>query len=83
MENMSHIREKDITTISSRGQLVIPKSFRQKLGIKAGDTIGLIRMGDLVVMKRLDFEEEKISKTVKTAERAEGFTFEELLYPEK
>lgn len=83
MENASYIREKDLTTLSSRGQLVIPKSFRQKLGLKSGDYLGLIRMDDLIVIKKVDFEDEKVEKKVRTARKEREFTFEELLYPEK
>ena len=83
MDNMSHIRDKDITTISSRGQLVIPKKFRQDLKLKAGDTLGLVRMDDLIIIKKLDFEEKKIEKKVKLAQKDTDFSFEELLYPEK
>jgi AbrB family looped-hinge helix DNA binding protein len=83
MDNVSYLREKEMATISSRGQLVIPKDFRQKLGIKAGDFIGLVRMDDLVIMKKLDFEDEKVGKKVRKAKANREFGFEELLYPEK
>jgi AbrB family looped-hinge helix DNA binding protein len=75
--------DKDITTISSRGQLVIPKKFRQCLKIKSGDTLGLIRIDDLLVIKKIGFEDEKVGKKLAAARKDNGFTFEELLYPEK
>ena len=75
--------DKDITTLSSRGQLVIPKKLRQALKIRAGDTLGLIRIDDLLVIKKIDFGDEKVGKKVAAAKKENGFTFEELLYPEK
>ena len=81
--NASFLREKEMTVLSSKGQLVIPKSFRQKLKMKSGDFVGLILMDDIVVMKKLDFEDEKVEKRVKKAKENKEFTFEELLYPDK
>jgi AbrB family looped-hinge helix DNA binding protein len=74
--------EKELTTLSSKGQLVIPKSFRQKLGLKSGDFIGMVLMEDMVAIKKLDMETDKISRRVSKAADKE-FNFQELLYPEK
>jgi len=81
--SVSYLREKDLTTLSSRGQLVIPKSFRKSLNLKSGDHIGMIKMDDFIVLKKVDFDEAKIEKRVKKAQKNKEFTFEELLYPSK
>jgi len=83
MEAVSYLREKELTTLSSKGQLVIPKTFRQKLGLKSGDFLGLIKMDDLIIIKKVEIPDEKIEKKVKKAEEDKEFTFEELLYPAK
>lgn len=62
--------------------MVIPKSFRQKLGLKAGDFIGMVALDDMIAIKRVEVPEEKMQKKLKRTGSRE-FTFEELLYPEK
>jgi len=74
--------EKELTTLSSKGQLVIPKPFRQKLSLKPGDFIGLMMVEDLIVLKKVEMPEEKTVRRLKKLP-AKEFTFEELLYPEK
>jgi len=72
---------KELTTLSSKGQLVIPKSFRQKLGLKAGDFIGMVALEDMIAIKRVEVPEEKMQKKLK--KNTKELNFEELLYPEK
>jgi AbrB family looped-hinge helix DNA binding protein len=44
----------DFTTISSKGQLVIPKSMRTALGLKDGDTFAAnIINSELIVLKKV------------------------------
>jgi AbrB family looped-hinge helix DNA binding protein len=44
----------DFTTISSKGQLVIPKSMRTALGLKEGDMFAAnIINNDLIVLKKV------------------------------
>jgi AbrB family looped-hinge helix DNA binding protein len=81
--SVSYIREKDLATLSSRGQLVIPKSFRKNLNLQTGDYIGLVRIDDFIVLKKVDFDDQKVEKTAKKAQKNKDFTFEELLYPAK
>ena len=40
-------------TISSKGQIAIPKSIRDKLRLKPGTQVALDVQGDQIVMKRL------------------------------
>ena len=40
-------------TISSRGQIAIPKAVRQRLNLKAGTEISIDVQGEALVMKRL------------------------------
>jgi AbrB family looped-hinge helix DNA binding protein len=75
--------EKELTTLSSKGQLVIPKLFRQKLGLKAGDFIGMMKYEDMIILKKVEVQTEKIETKVKKASDNKEFTFEELLYPDK
>lgn len=43
----------EITKLSSRGQVVIPKEIRQMLAWEAGDHVAVEIKGDAVVLRRL------------------------------
>ena len=44
----------EITTVSSKGQVVIPGAMRTRLGIKIGDKLAVITDGESVLMKPLE-----------------------------
>jgi len=44
----------DIVRMSSKGQVVIPQSLRQKLGIGARSQLVVYRYADALIMKKLD-----------------------------
>jgi len=44
----------DIVRMSSKGQVVIPQSLRQKLGIGAKSQLVVYRYADALIMKKLD-----------------------------
>jgi len=50
--------EQEITVMGERGQVVIPKEVRMKLGLKPKTKLLVTRRGDVVVMKKLDLEHE-------------------------
>ena len=41
------------TTISSKGQIAIPKAVRERLNLKAGTEISIDVQGETLIMKRL------------------------------
>ena len=51
--------EQEVTVIGERGQVVIPKEVRMKLGLEPKTKLLVIRKGSLVVMKKLDLEQER------------------------
>jgi len=51
--------EQEVTVMGERGQVVIPKEVRVKLGLKPKTKLLVIRRGDVVVMKKLDLEHER------------------------
>jgi len=51
--------EQEITVMGERGQVVIPKEVRIKLGLKPKTKLLVIRKGDVVVMKKIDLERER------------------------
>ncbi len=40
-----------LLTMSSKGQITIPKSVRDSLNLEAGDTIALIQVNDEIILK--------------------------------
>jgi AbrB family looped-hinge helix DNA binding protein len=44
----------EITTISEKGQVVIPQSIRKELGIKPKNKFLVYGRGDTIIMKKLD-----------------------------
>jgi len=50
----------DFVKLSSKGQFTLPISMRRSLGLKRGNRLALERVGDFVLMRKveLDFEEK-------------------------
>ena len=46
----------DITKVSSKGQVVIPREIREQLGLKEGDSLQIEKVGDLVVLKKIELD---------------------------
>lgn len=51
--------EPEVTTMSEKGQVVIPQSIRKKLGIKPRTKFLVFGRGDTVIMKKLEFPDMK------------------------
>jgi len=43
-----------LTKVSSKGQVVIPRVVRRKLGIKRGSVFAVSAKNDMIVLKKLD-----------------------------
>jgi AbrB family looped-hinge helix DNA binding protein len=56
---MTTAEEPEITTISEKGQVVIPQSIRKELGIKPKNKFLVYGKGDTIVMKKLDLPDLK------------------------
>ncbi len=44
----------EIIKISSKGQIVIPQKFRSELNFTDGSIIGIEKMKDIIVIKKID-----------------------------
>jgi AbrB family looped-hinge helix DNA binding protein len=44
----------EIAKLSSKGQIVIPRKMRKELGMEDGVTIGIEKVDDLVIIKKID-----------------------------
>ena len=51
----------DVTKMSSKGQVVIPKPIRDSLDLNEGDSLIAYARGDLIILKRVDGSESILS----------------------
>lgn len=51
--------EPEVTTISEKGQVVIPQSIRKELGIKPKNKFLVYGKGDTIIMKKLNLPDMK------------------------
>lgn len=58
-----------ITTMSSKGQLVIPKDMRENL--RKGDKILLIKKEGIIIMQKVDELDAKLREDLEFAKRTE------------
>lgn len=56
---MTQSQESEITTISEKGQVVIPHSIRKELGIKPKNKFLVYGKGDTIIMKKIDLPDIK------------------------
>jgi AbrB family looped-hinge helix DNA binding protein len=56
---MDMTEKPEITTISEKGQVVIPQSIRKELGIKPKTKFLVYGRGDIVIMKKLELPDLK------------------------
>jgi antitoxin PrlF len=58
----------DIIKVSSKGQIVIPREVRKKLGVKSGEKLlVLTRDGDILLRKTKEVSVEDIAKKIEKA----------------
>jgi AbrB family looped-hinge helix DNA binding protein len=70
----------DLTKLSQKGQIVIPNTVRKSLGLKEGMKFLVVGLGDTIVLRRLELNEEKARLKHLLAEsrdRAEKIGFSE------
>lgn len=46
----------EITKISSKGQIVIPQKMRNELNLNEGSVLGVEKMKDMIVLKKIDMD---------------------------
>ena len=51
----------DVTKVSSKGQIVIPKPIRESLKLMEGDKLIAYARGDLIIFRRVKEEESILS----------------------
>jgi len=49
-----------MTKVSEKGQIVIPKEVRDKLGLKAGSKLIIIATSDIIIMQKAELVGERM-----------------------
>jgi AbrB family looped-hinge helix DNA binding protein len=63
----------DIIKVSAKGQIVIPREVRKKLGVKSGEKLlVLTRNGDILLRKTKEISIEDIAKKIEEATSEES-----------
>lgn len=62
-----------VSKLTSAGQLTIPKSIRERLGLRTASLIVLEEVGDVVLLRRFEAEEETL-KLLRKKLRKTGLT---------
>jgi len=68
----------EVVNLSSKGQLVIPKSMREEMGLNQMDKFVLVNDKDTIIMKRLQEEEIKSRMKSLMKEFTKEFTKEKI-----
>jgi AbrB family looped-hinge helix DNA binding protein len=70
----------DVIKVSSKGQIVIPREIRKKLGMKGGEKLlVLTRDGDILLRKAHEMSMEDISRKIGKTVREESIDVDKLV----
>ena len=70
----------DVIKVSSKGQIVIPREIRKKLGVKGGEKLlVLTRDGDILLRKAHEMSMEDISRKIGKTVREESIDVDKLV----
>jgi antitoxin PrlF len=70
----------DIIKVSSKGQIVIPKEIRKKLGVRGGEKLlVLTRNGDILLRKTREVSIEDIAKKIEKVTRKESIDVDKIV----
>jgi AbrB family looped-hinge helix DNA binding protein len=73
----------DLTKLSQKGQIVIPNAMRKQLGLKEGTKFLVVNVGDMIVLRKLELNQERarlktlLKENRRKAEKV-GFTEREI-----
>lgn len=69
----------EVTTVklSSKGQITIPKSLREKIGLHKGDRVVLVRKDGDIILRKLSLEDIR-QEALKNYESDDVLTHEEI-----
>jgi len=70
----------DIIKVSSKGQIVIPKEIRKKLGVRGGEKLlVLTRNGDILLRKTEEISIKDIAKKIEKVTKEESIDVDKIV----
>ena len=70
----------DVIKVSSKGQIVIPREIRKKLGVKGGEKLlVLTRDGDILLRKAKELSLDDIAERIDKVVKEEGIDVDKLV----
>jgi antitoxin PrlF len=70
----------DIIKVSTKGQIVIPKEIRKKMGVRGGEKLlVLTRNGDILLRKTEEVSIENIAKKIEKVTRKESIDVDKIV----
>lgn len=74
------MRQREVTRVSSKGQIVLPKRYRDDMGIKDGDYVSIYEVGDgiLILEKMKPSPLEEITADLRAEAKRRDFSRDEL-----
>jgi len=60
LDSLGRVRMGYVSKVTSAGQLTIPKKIRDRLGLRASSLVVLDEVGDVVVLRRFEADEESL-----------------------
>ena len=69
LTEVSNMAEIDVTRLSSKGQIVIPRGMRK--GFKKGETLVIVKSGKQLILKRARDFGKKLQEDIEFARRTE------------
>ncbi|MEM3519701.1 MAG: AbrB/MazE/SpoVT family DNA-binding domain-containing protein [Candidatus Hadarchaeales archaeon] len=68
-----------VVKVSPKGQIVIPKELREKLGISAGEKLLVISKDRDILLKKLEVSAEEIGERMEKTIREKGIDVDKLI----
>jgi AbrB family looped-hinge helix DNA binding protein len=70
----------DIIKVSSKGQIVIPREIRKKLGVKGGEKLLVLTCdGDIVLRKTKELSLDELAERIDKVTKEEGIDVDKLV----
>lgn len=69
----------EFVKLSSKGQFTLPVAMRRRLGLERGSRLALERVGDYVLMRRVELDFEEKLQVLQQYAREQGITREEII----
>jgi len=80
MKSMTNRKIEDIVKVSPKGQIVIPKAIRRRLGFSGGERLLVMSRGEEILIKKLEkLSIEEIGEKIEVIAKEKGIDVDKLI----